>query len=96
MAQSSGQSKQQQSSKPDDEHAKDVEHVEPVTEVSKAEEASAVREVSQNQPDRVAMVSRTSTGQAHQSPDYEVVGLPKKPSEEHLAAAENRPLKGKG
>lgn len=91
MAQSSGQPKQQ-TPKADDDHAKDAAHVEPLTEVSKAEDASAVREVSQNQPDRVAMVSRTSTGEPHQSRDFEVVGLPDKPSEEHRAAAENRPL----
>ena len=64
------------------------------------DEDTDVRVVSQAQVDRVAQVSRTSTGQAHQHPGYELIGLDDDASEEQQAAAENRPVKrskgGKG
>jgi hypothetical protein len=61
---------------------------------TKTDGQSAVREVSQSQPDRVAMVSRTSTGEPHQSPGYEVISVPEDADEATRAAAENRPEKG--
>lgn len=54
-------------------------------------DASGVRRESQNQTDQVAMVSRTATGEAHQHPGYEVIGLPDNATAEQKAAAENRP-----
>ena len=56
--------------------------------------SSSTTEVAQDQADRVAIVSRTSTGEPAQSPGYKVVGLPEKPTEAQKAAAENRPEKG--
>ena len=58
------------------------------------EQADEVRRVSQDQPDRVAMVSRTSTGEAHQSPGYDLIGLPEAATAAQKAAAENRPQAG--
>jgi len=65
----------------------------PLTEPTTLEQsgASATREVAQSQPDRVAIVSRTTTGQAHQSPGYDVIGLPEDADDKLRAAAENRP-----
>jgi BRCT domain type II-containing protein len=64
------------------------------TEKATTSAASEVRKVAQDQPDRVAIVSRTSTGEPHQSPDFEVIGLPDDATEAQTAAAENRPEKG--
>lgn len=65
----------------------------PLTEPTRTDQSgpSAVREVAQSQPDQVAIVSRTATGLAAQSPGYDVIGLPEDADEKLRAAAENRP-----